>query len=293
MSLFINPFLNQRQPRFRVMTACVGFLVVPRSGWEEWRHPFWVLGLGPPWPQRVRVKRREFVRPLDSYILLEPRVPHQVLWEEGRSFALTWLFIEETGQPSLLRRLVQRDGFCNFQDPNHCVEPLIHQIAAEFKTPRPGGDLLSQAALSQIIGLLVCAERKPDGRRQILALGTPISETKERFSMRYKVESYLRTHPQQRILIQDVARHLNLSASSFTHRYRNEAGETFAETRERIRLDKAKPLLLGGTMTIKQIAFEVGYRDHAHFSTRFKRVTGFRPSEFAQQVMPRSVSQPP
>ena len=283
MSLLTNPFGKRAAVQHRVATACLDFLVIPRGGWEEWRHPFWVLGLAPPWPQRMRVGHTEFVRRENSCVLLAPGLPHQVLWEEGKPFAPTWVFIEERGRPSLLQRLVRPDGFCNFDDPSHAIEPLIHQIVAEFQNPQPGGDWITQAALYQMIGFLLRAEVKADGWRRITKLGAILDKTKERFSLRHQVVSYLRNHLGQKVAIRDIARHLRMSVSSFTHRYRREAGETFGQTKERISLEKARVWLLGGEMSIKQIAAALGYSNSAHFSNRFKAATGFSPGEFGRR----------
>lgn len=48
------------------------------------------------------------------------------------------------------------------------------------------------------------------------------------------------------------------------------------------RIEKAKELLIYGTMTMSEIAFEMEYSSAAHLSNQFKKVTGLTPSHFKQ-----------
>lgn len=49
---------------------------------------------------------------------------------------------------------------------------------------------------------------------------------------------------------------------------------------------EAKRLILYSDLTIKGIAFELGFAEHSYFSKVFKRVTGYTPSDFKQQSSP-------
>lgn len=48
------------------------------------------------------------------------------------------------------------------------------------------------------------------------------------------------------------------------------------------RIEKAKELLVYEQLTISEIAFELEYGSVAHFSTQFKKITGFTPSYYKQ-----------
>ena len=48
---------------------------------------------------------------------------------------------------------------------------------------------------------------------------------------------------------------------------------------KKCRLDKAKKLIKEGKLSIKEIAFEVGFNNQAHFSTIYKKEFGYSPSE--------------
>lgn len=46
------------------------------------------------------------------------------------------------------------------------------------------------------------------------------------------------------------------------------------------RIEKAKELLIYGSMTLSEIAFELEYSSTAHLSSQFKKITGLTPSHF-------------
>ena len=53
---------------------------------------------------------------------------------------------------------------------------------------------------------------------------------------------------------------------------------------EQTKLDRAKTLLATSTLSMKQIAYEVGYSTASHFSTRFGQFTGLTPSAFRSRA---------
>lgn len=49
------------------------------------------------------------------------------------------------------------------------------------------------------------------------------------------------------------------------------------------RIHRAKELLLGGRKPIAEIAVEVGFATHSHFTFNFRKVTGTTPSRFRHE----------
>lgn len=76
-----------------------------------------------------------------------------------------------------------------------------------------------------------------------------------------------------------VATELSVSVSTLKRRLRDE-GTTFRELLRASRLERAKLQLLDPSMSISQVAAELGYSDLTNFSHAFKRWTGRPPSQF-------------
>ncbi len=77
-----------------------------------------------------------------------------------------------------------------------------------------------------------------------------------------------------------VAQHVNLSATYFSSLFRREAGMTFVEYLNQIRIEHAKELLCCTLMQVSEIAYSTGYTDYRYFSQVFKRYTGQTPRDF-------------
>ena len=77
-----------------------------------------------------------------------------------------------------------------------------------------------------------------------------------------------------------VACTLELFEYHFIHLFREYTGFSPHAYVTRLRLDKAKDLMVSTTMNISEIAFAVGYANPLYFSRLFKRHTGLSPSRF-------------
>jgi AraC-like DNA-binding protein len=81
-----------------------------------------------------------------------------------------------------------------------------------------------------------------------------------------------------------VATSLNMSSKEANWVIRNHAGTNFSGLLTKLRIQEARRLMLKPdlTMTIKEIAVEVGFNNPYSFYRQFKEVTGFSPSEFKE-----------
>ncbi|MBR5355315.1 MAG: helix-turn-helix transcriptional regulator, partial [Lachnospiraceae bacterium] len=82
------------------------------------------------------------------------------------------------------------------------------------------------------------------------------------------------------LMLQDVAKKVNMSNSRFSTVFSQETGQTFTEYLMFLRLNKAKELLRQTNTRSTQIASEVGYNDSHYFSYIFKKNFGLTPSEY-------------
>ncbi len=85
------------------------------------------------------------------------------------------------------------------------------------------------------------------------------------------------------LMLQDVARAVNMSKSRFSTVFSQQNGQTFTEYLISLRLNKAKEMLRETAQKSSQIAREVGYNDAHYFSYIFKKNTGITPSEYRAQ----------
>lgn len=78
----------------------------------------------------------------------------------------------------------------------------------------------------------------------------------------------------------DVAKAVNMSRSYFSQCFKLFVGNSFGEVLRKVRIDRAKRLLLESSMSISEISGAVGFLDNKYFSRAFKEKVGVYPTEY-------------
>ena len=103
-------------------------------------------------------------------------------------------------------------------------------------------------------------------------------------SVVHEARFYLSQHfTDPNLMLQDVARAVNMSNSRFSTVFAQECGKTFTEYLTGLRLEKAKELLKNTDKRSSQIALEIGYNDSHYFSYLFKKNVGMTPGEYRSE----------
>lgn len=89
---------------------------------------------------------------------------------------------------------------------------------------------------------------------------------------------------ERQIPLSELADAACMSPSHFSRRFKRAVGVSPKEYVTKSRMEKARSLLVAGTLSIAAIAFVCGYATQAHFTTRFKAVYGKTPARYAQAV---------
>lgn len=116
--------------------------------------------------------------------------------------------------------------------------------------------------------------------RQLALAGLYARRLKEDRHVIYEIAQYLREHAREDISLQDIADRFYLSREYISRKFKQEFKENLSDYVARIRIDKAKLLLLNRDARLCQIALEVGYQDEKYFSKVFKKLTGQSPGEY-------------
>ncbi len=116
----------------------------------------------------------------------------------------------------------------------------------------------------------------------------PICEVMERRSSqkhRKTIEfimRYVQEHYADDITLDVLAEKVYLTRNYLSQIFKQETGENYNGYLTRIRMEKAKELMLSGNYKIFEISHRVGYKNNAYFSQLFKKYTGMNPSDFNQ-----------
>lgn len=95
-----------------------------------------------------------------------------------------------------------------------------------------------------------------------------------------KILDYIENNYAKKIQAKDVCADLYISQRTLYNIAKANTGETFFEYLTRFRIEKAKHLLLASSMSIPEIADNIGLRDHYYFNKVFKKHTGVTPYKY-------------
>jgi AraC-like DNA-binding protein len=95
-----------------------------------------------------------------------------------------------------------------------------------------------------------------------------------------RAKQYILEHQADDLSLGQVAKAVNTSTFYFCKIFKKATGLNFTDYLSRIRIEKAKNLLLNLNLRVSEIAFEVGFQSLTHFNRVFKKVTGQSPTEY-------------
>ena len=99
----------------------------------------------------------------------------------------------------------------------------------------------------------------------------------------FEIVKYVDSHYADDLTLQNIAERFFLSREYISRKFKQQFQENLSDYIERIRMDKAKLLLMNPQYRIVQIADLVGYKDEKYFSKVFKKQEGISPNEYRKQ----------
>jgi transcriptional regulator GlxA family with amidase domain len=100
----------------------------------------------------------------------------------------------------------------------------------------------------------------------------------------------MRTNLDRNVRLADVAQKVGLSETRFEHLFTKETGQNWRAFLKRARLTRAEELLAEWSLSVKLVAFRVGYRHPANFTRAFKAAFGVSPRAFRARFRPTSIT---
>ncbi|WP_271813531.1 helix-turn-helix domain-containing protein [Clostridium beijerinckii] len=104
-------------------------------------------------------------------------------------------------------------------------------------------------------------------------------EVKDNFVIN-RILKHLHLNIESQISLKKLSRELNLSEGYISDCFKKHMGMTIMKYAKKIRIDRAKVLLVTTTSSILEIGLTLGFHDQSHFHKVFKSFTGVSPSEY-------------
>ena len=98
-----------------------------------------------------------------------------------------------------------------------------------------------------------------------------------------KIVSYLYTHIENHLSLDEIALDLNISTGYLSSCFKKNMGISVMNYYKKIKIDRAKTLLLSSNRSILEISTLLGFCDQCHFSKTFKSIVGISPTKYKNQ----------
>jgi len=94
-----------------------------------------------------------------------------------------------------------------------------------------------------------------------------------------RARQYIQDHCDEELSLGVVARHAAMSPFYLCKKFKEVTGFSFTDYVSRLRVEKARELLLDPNQRVSEVAFQTGFQSLSHFNRCFKRITGESPTE--------------
>lgn len=99
-----------------------------------------------------------------------------------------------------------------------------------------------------------------------------------------RAKKYIEDNHSEDLSLSDVAKAVNTSAFYFCKLFKKSTGINFTEHVSRVRIERAKNLLLNPNLRVSEIAYEVGFQSLTHFNRVFKKISGQSPTDYRSKL---------
>jgi AraC-like DNA-binding protein len=95
-----------------------------------------------------------------------------------------------------------------------------------------------------------------------------------------RAKQFIEENQTEKLSLAQVARAVNASSFYFCKTFRKATGVHFTAYVSRVRIERAKHLILNPNLRISEVAYEVGFQSLTHFNRVFKKLVGQSPSQY-------------
>ena len=97
-------------------------------------------------------------------------------------------------------------------------------------------------------------------------------------------KQFVQQHVEQPITLGEVVQHVNVSRFYFCKLFKKVTGMTLTEYVARVRVEKAKTLLVDPSLRISEVVYAAGFGSIPQFNSVFKRLVGMPPTEYRETL---------
>jgi AraC-like DNA-binding protein/ligand-binding sensor protein len=161
-----------------------------------------------------------------------------------------------------------------------CQQWGLDQTTAQLREAWFGTRVVTQKEHDAVVKLLeIFASHLSELSNQLA-----VQQANAELPMITRAKKYIQDNHTEELSLGQVARAVNASSFYFCKMFKKGTGMNFTEFVCRVRLEKAKNLLLNPNLRISEIAYQVGFQSLTHFNRIFKKLVGESPTDYRAKL---------
>ncbi|ANS74709.1 AraC family transcriptional regulator [Paenibacillus yonginensis] len=152
----------------------------------------------------------------------------------------------------------------------YLLEDAFRKLCESWYGKLPGYEFTSRTLLQQLF-ITIYQGLKQD-RQNLLNYSSSLKVE--------KIITYMHEHLSGKIMLAELSELVQLSPAYLSRTFKELTGYSVIEFFNKLKMDKAKEMLIEGNPKIKEVAGALGFQDEFYFSRLFKKSEGLSPSEF-------------
>lgn len=216
-----------------------------------------------------------------DFLIFNPGVYHEENLSPGEQVSELHLGFDNIYLEGLPRNYLLKETaspVVRLKKYNKEFDDIIHQIINEQAKNEPGFDIVLKSLSMRLLVLLLRETYCDDEFEESNSLSFNSSD---KSSIVQTIVSYMNERYTEEISLDKMAKTTYLSPVYISKIFKEETGYSPINYLINIRLQKAKQLLEGGSISVKAAAESVGYNDAYYFSKLFKKYYGYPPSKLS------------
>lgn len=147
------------------------------------------------------------------------------------------------------------------------VAELFEKLLDTWNNKGPGYEFAAGTYLRQLF-ILISQNNKKQNENHAIALKID------------RIIEYMRQNISRKVTLEELSGIARLSTFYLSRTFKDATGYPIIAYFNKMKIDKAKELLIDGNKKVKEVAYELGYSNEFYFSRTFKRIEGLSPKEF-------------
>jgi AraC-like DNA-binding protein/ligand-binding sensor protein len=152
----------------------------------------------------------------------------------------------------------------------------LHTDLKELREAYFNSKVLSRSQYTGVVSLLEIFGK----HLSLVANQIALREAEAESPLVRRARAYIAGHHEDPVSLEEIAKAMHVSTFYFCKMFKKATGLTFTDYLGRVRVEKAKALLLNPHLRVSEIAYMVGFQSLTHFNRVFRNLTGESPSHF-------------